>query len=78
MTTDDSKTLAASLLREGRLPAGVVMDTSLAGYLLNPLASDYSLPRLAQEYGVSAPEGGGGDARTRPGGDAAARYGTGA
>lgn len=33
------------------------MDTSLAGYLLNPLASDYSLPRLAQEYGVSAPEG---------------------
>ena len=55
--TDDSKTLAASLLREGRSPAGVVMDTSLAGYLLNPLASDYSLPRLAQEYGVSAPEG---------------------
>ena len=32
------------------------MDTLLAGYLLNPLASDYSLSRLTQEYAVPVPE----------------------
>ena len=55
--TDDSKNLAAVLLREGRFPGHVSMDTSLAGYLLNPLASDYSLARLGQEYGVGVPQG---------------------
>lgn len=55
----DSKPLCAALLAEGRRPAGIVMDTMLAGYLLNPLASDYTLSRLKQEYAVavSAVEG---------------------
>ena len=51
----DSKPLDAALLKIGRRPSGVVMDTLLAAYLLNPLASGYELPRLAQEYGVGAP-----------------------
>ena len=54
--TNDVKALT-SLLR-GEVPeAGpvlrqVTMDTMLAGYLLNPLASGYELTRLAQEYDV--------------------------
>lgn len=51
----DAKPLCAALLNEGLLPRGIVMDTLLAGYLLNPLGNDYSLSRLAQEYGVAAP-----------------------
>ncbi len=49
----DSKTLFAILLNEGSKPAGVVMDTMLAAYLLNPLASGYDFARLVQEYGVA-------------------------
>ncbi|MDD2361509.1 MAG: DNA polymerase I [Oscillospiraceae bacterium] len=51
----DTKTLCAALLNEGLQPKGIVMDTMLAGYLLNPLSSDYSLARLAQEYAVAVP-----------------------
>ncbi|NLM79842.1 MAG: DNA polymerase I [Clostridiales bacterium] len=51
----DSKTLCSALLKEGKRPCSVEFDAALAGYLLNPLASDYSLSRLAQEYGVFAP-----------------------
>ena len=50
--THDSKPLLAALLAFGKQPAGFVLDTALAAYLLNPLSSDYSLPRLLQEYGV--------------------------
>ncbi|MDD2418512.1 MAG: DNA polymerase I [Oscillospiraceae bacterium] len=57
----DTKTLCAALLNEGMQPGGIVMDTMLAGYLLNPLSSDYSIGRLAQEYGVAAPRVEGGD-----------------
>ncbi len=53
--TQDAKPLFSALLKAGRFPQGAVMDTLLAGYLLNPLASDYSLPRLALEYDVSLP-----------------------
>ena len=53
---DDSKPLCAALLSEGRTPQGIVFDAVLAGYILNPLANDYSLPRLAQEYGVEIPK----------------------
>ena len=35
---------------------GVAMDTALAGYLLNPSASSYDLPRLAAEYTVAMPD----------------------
>ncbi len=50
--THDSKPLLAALLAFGEQPAGFGLDTALAAYLLNPLSSDYSLPRLLQEYGV--------------------------
>ena len=50
--TTDSKRLHAAMLKMGRVPQNIVMDTALAGYLLNPLSSDYSLRRLAQEYAV--------------------------
>ena len=50
--THDSKRLYAALLAAGHAPAEVTADTRLAGYLLNPLSSDYSLPHLAQAYGI--------------------------
>lgn len=50
--THDSKAVLAALLSQGSTPSGFVLDTALAAYLLNPLSSDYSLPRLMQEYGV--------------------------
>lgn len=53
--THDSKPLYALLLRRGQQPEGFDMDTLLAAYLLNPLASGYDLPRLAQEYGIPLP-----------------------
>ena len=57
--THDVKTLAALLRNEtpGGAPAlrRVTMDTMLAGYLLNPLASGYELTRLAQEYEAAPP-----------------------
>ena len=53
--THDSKRLYAALLAAGHTPAEVAMDTQLAGYLLNPLSSDYSLPHLAQAYGIPLP-----------------------
>ena len=53
--TEDAKPLFSALLKMGRFPQGAVMDTMLAGYLLNPLVSDYSLPRLSMEYGVLLP-----------------------
>ena len=54
--THDSKPLYAALLAAGDTPAGFVLDTALAAYLLNPLSSDYSLPRLLTEYGLAAEE----------------------
>ena len=52
--THDSKPVLAALLAQGIEPRGFALDTALAAYLLNPLSSDYSLPRLMQEYGVAA------------------------
>ena len=51
--THDSKPLFAWMLHNEREPRHFTMDTLLAGYLLNPLASDYTLEHLAQEYRVS-------------------------
>ncbi len=48
--THDYKAVAAALLPQ--IPCGFVMDTMLAVYLLNPLAKDYTLPRLAMEYAL--------------------------
>ncbi len=50
--THDSKALFKHLLSLDLTPNGFVMDTALAAYLLNPLSSDYSLPRLLTEYSV--------------------------
>ncbi len=52
----DSKAWFARLLANGKQPTGFVMDTMLAAYLLNPLASGYDWGRLVQEYTVSVPE----------------------
>lgn len=52
--THDSKPLYAALMRTGRKPIECRLDTLLAAYLLNPLASGYDLPRLAQEYAIPA------------------------
>ncbi len=51
--THDSKPVFAALLAQGKSPAGFALDTALAAYLLNPLSSDYSLPRLMRDYGVA-------------------------
>ncbi len=50
--THDGKALYKAMLSGGAQPQGFVMDTALAAYLLNPLSSDYSLPRLLTEYGI--------------------------
>ncbi len=51
--THDGKALYKALLAAGHTPAGVVFDTALAAYLLNPLSSEYSLSRLLTEYGIA-------------------------
>ena len=51
--TDDSKPLFAAALKAGCECHSMVFDTGLAAYLLNPNASDYSMERLVQEYGVT-------------------------
>ena len=50
--THDAKPLYKAILQAGGTPDGFVFDTMLAAYLLNPLSSDYSLPRLLIEYGI--------------------------
>ncbi len=54
--THDSKPLFGALLAQGLTPAAFTLDTALAAYLLNPLSSDYSLPRLLPEYGLATEE----------------------
>ncbi len=44
------KELMSLLLAEGLGTEGFQFDTALAGYLLDAIASDYSLPRLSQRY----------------------------
>lgn len=51
--TADSKALFRFCLDNDIDIKNVKMDTSLAGYILNPSASDYDISRLAQEYNVS-------------------------
>lgn len=54
--THHSKPLFGALLAQGCTPAGFVLDTALAAYLLNPLSSDYSLSRLLTEYNLPSEE----------------------
>lgn len=58
----DAKGAYALALRHGRTAEHIVFDLSLAGYLLNPSASDYSVQRLAAEYQVALPVPDGGEA----------------
>ncbi len=51
--TCDVKPLHRRALEMGARLRAVGMDTALAGYLLNPSASAYDVPRLAAEYGVA-------------------------
>ncbi len=54
--THDSKVLYKLLMDQRIEPDVVSFDTKLAAYLLNPLASDYDLLRLAQEYSIPIPQ----------------------
>ncbi|MBQ9461787.1 MAG: DNA polymerase I [Clostridia bacterium] len=51
--TDDSKPIFAAAEKNGIDCKGIVFDTGLAGYLLDPNSSDYSIERLAQKYAVT-------------------------
>jgi len=51
--TEDCKALYRALLPFE--PSNIVFDTRLAGYLLAPDANDYSVPRLAEECGLTTP-----------------------
>lgn len=46
----DAKPVAAALLARGIQPEGIVFDTCLAAYLLDPTQSGYDLPRVALAY----------------------------
>ena len=48
--THDSKKLFHGCRAAGSALSAVVFDTMLAGYLLDPIANDYSLPFLSEQY----------------------------
>ncbi len=53
----DAKELLAELLRRGQRPEGVLFDTCLGAYLLNPAEGNYALDRVALSYlNVELPE----------------------
>lgn len=54
--TDNAKALYRFCLQNGISLNNVVFDTTLAAYLLNVNANDYSVPRLCAEYGVTYDE----------------------
>ncbi len=55
--TDDAKALYLSFLKHSIEPQGVVMDTSLASYLLNPSRSNHAIEKVAfNHFGVSLTE----------------------
>lgn len=54
--TDNAKALYRFCLQNGFALNNVVFDTTLAAYLLNVNANDYSVPRLCAEYGVTYDE----------------------
>lgn len=54
--TDNAKALFYRCLSEGIELKNVTFDATLAAYLLNVNANDYSLPRLYAEYGVQQGE----------------------
>ncbi len=55
-TVDNVKLIYEWAFRHGVNVKGKFNDTMLAGYILNPMGSDYSPKRLATEYGVGFPD----------------------
>ncbi len=53
----ESKGLYSYALQQGLRLSAIAGDAGIMGYLLNPNASEYSVQRLAQEYGVPVPQG---------------------
>ncbi len=51
--TDDSKPIFAAAEKNGTECRSIEFDTGLAGYLLDPNSSDYSISRLSQKYGTA-------------------------
>lgn len=51
--TDNAKALFYACIKQGIELKNVTFDATLAAYLLNVNASDYSLPRLFAEYGIT-------------------------
>lgn len=55
--TDDAKALYRTFLRRGVEPKGIVMDSSLASYLLDPSRSNHKIENVAfNHFGVSLAE----------------------
>ena len=54
--TFDVKLLYKYALMKGFTLNSVKMDTTVAGYILNPSSNSYDILRLASEYGISVPE----------------------
>ncbi len=54
--TSGIKRLHRAALRLGKKLENAALDTELAAYLLNPSGSDYTVQRLAAEYGVATAE----------------------
>ncbi len=52
----DSKQLHKACIEKGIEVNNVAFDTVLAGYLINPSSSEYSLARLSEEYLIPTPE----------------------
>lgn len=50
-----SKEMYSLLNKNGVKDEGIIFDVTLAAYLLNPSASDYSIKRLCEEYKIKLP-----------------------
>ncbi|MGN1014312.1 MAG: DNA polymerase I [Butyricicoccus sp.] len=50
LVVHDGKEMLCSLMREGIDPSGIVLDTALGAYLLNPAEGGYTLDKVALAY----------------------------
>lgn len=54
--TNNIKTLYHFGLENGFVPQNIIFDAEIAGYILNPTATDYAIARLAGEYAIAPRE----------------------
>lgn len=54
--TDDAKRLVKICINNGFVPKSIAFDLSLAGYILDPSGSAYTLDKLCLSFGISAPD----------------------